>query len=233
MKKRADEGRARLNGCQVGLDATVERFVSPQWRLPDPLPLEMVPDELVGVQLGRIARQEMQFQSPGQLLDVLGDHLGDMGGVAVEDEEHGARAAAQVRMPSQVRGSTRLRQFRPKPPRRLPLKQSCQDHTASGFFENVSHPIRSHVGTPARATHARRLAPVAASPGIHLLSCGTIASTGRFPDRCAPSEGSGMREDQSFQLRSQSVESLPKGIQAHPPPLAVFAPYSSVVELTR
>src|SRR5712692_812492 len=94
MKERADEGWARLNGRQVRLDATAERFVAPQRRLADALPLEMVPDELVGVQLGRIARQEMQFQTPGQSLDVLRDHLGDMRRVAVEDEEHGVLAAA-------------------------------------------------------------------------------------------------------------------------------------------
>src|SRR5947207_14003641 len=94
MKERADEGRARLNGRQVRLDATAERFVTPQRRLADALSLEMVPDELVGVQLGRIARQEMQFQTPGQSLDVLGDPLGDVCGVAVENEEHAARAAA-------------------------------------------------------------------------------------------------------------------------------------------
>src|SRR5258705_13551727 len=93
MKKRADKSGARFDGGQVGLNATAKRFVSAQWGLADALALEVVPDELVGVQLGRIARQEMQFQSPGQLLDVLGDHLSDVGGMAIEDQEHGALAA--------------------------------------------------------------------------------------------------------------------------------------------
>src|SRR5437899_3424073 len=94
MKKRADQGRTRLNARQVRLDAAAERFVSPQRGLAHALALEVVPDEFVGVQLGRVARQEMQFEATRETLDVLRDHLGDVRGVAVEDEEHGALATA-------------------------------------------------------------------------------------------------------------------------------------------
>ena len=61
MKKRADQRRLHLNGRQVRLHATAERFVPSRRGLADPLALEVVPDELVGIQLGRIARQEMQL----------------------------------------------------------------------------------------------------------------------------------------------------------------------------
>ena len=83
MKKRADQGRTRLNARQVRLDAAAERFVSPQRGLAHALALEVVPDEFVGVQLGRVARQEMQFEATRETLDVLRDHLGDVRGVAV------------------------------------------------------------------------------------------------------------------------------------------------------
>src|SRR5437899_1202858 len=92
MKERADEGRTRLDGGQVRVYATAERFIAPQRGLADALTLEVIPDELVGVQLGRVARQEMQFEATGEPLDVLGDHLGDMRGVAIEDQEHGTLA---------------------------------------------------------------------------------------------------------------------------------------------
>src|SRR5713101_8684121 len=90
MKKRADQGRPRLNVREVRLDAAAERFVLPQRRLADALALEVIPDELVGVQLGRVARQKMQLEATRETLDVLRDHRGDVRGVAVEDEEHGA-----------------------------------------------------------------------------------------------------------------------------------------------
>src|SRR2546425_4932360 len=88
MKKGADQRRARLNGGQVRLHAAAKRFVLPQRGLADALALEMIPDELIGVQLGRVARQEMQLEATSEPLDVLRDHVGDVGGVAVEDEEH-------------------------------------------------------------------------------------------------------------------------------------------------
>src|SRR5258707_9167506 len=94
MEKRADQGRTRLNVREVRLDAAAERFVLPQRGLADALELEVIPDELVGVQLGRVARQEMQFEASREALDVLRNHLGDVRGVAVEDEKHGALSTA-------------------------------------------------------------------------------------------------------------------------------------------
>src|SRR6266702_4348779 len=96
MKKRADQGRTRLNVREVRLDAAAERFVLPQRGLADALALGVIPDELVGVQFGRVARQEMQLEPTRETLDVLRDHLGDVRGVAVEDEEHGTLAPAQA-----------------------------------------------------------------------------------------------------------------------------------------
>src|SRR6266849_3530712 len=96
MEKRADQGRTRLNVREVRLDAAAERFVLPQRGLADALALEVIPDELVGVQLGRVARQEMQFEASREALDVLRNHLGDVRGVAVEDEKHGALSTAQM-----------------------------------------------------------------------------------------------------------------------------------------
>src|SRR5437879_1696689 len=66
MKERADEGWTRLDGGQVRVYATAERFIAPQRGLADALTLEVIPDELVGVQLGRVARQEMQFEATGE-----------------------------------------------------------------------------------------------------------------------------------------------------------------------
>src|SRR5260370_4757050 len=94
MEKRADQGRTRLNVRAGSPDAAGERFVLPQWGLDDALALEVVPDELVGVQLGCVARQEMQFEAPREALDVLRNLLGDVRGVAVEDEKHGALSTA-------------------------------------------------------------------------------------------------------------------------------------------
>src|SRR6266508_446881 len=94
MKKRADQSRARVNVRQVRLDAAAERFVLPQRGLADALALEVIPHELVGVQLGRVARQEMQLEATRETLDVLRDHFGDVRGVRVEDEEHGALPTA-------------------------------------------------------------------------------------------------------------------------------------------
>ena len=67
MKKRADKSGARLDGGQVGLNATAKRFVFAQRFLADALALEVIPDELIRVQLGRIAWQEMQLQAPVKL----------------------------------------------------------------------------------------------------------------------------------------------------------------------
>src|SRR5713226_2763432 len=89
MKERADEDRAGLNRRQVRLDSAVERFISAQRGLADALALEVIPDELVRVQLGRIAGQKMQLQAPSETLDILRHHLGNVRGVAVEDEKHG------------------------------------------------------------------------------------------------------------------------------------------------
>ncbi len=95
MKKRADQGRAGLNTRQIRLDTASERFVSPQRGLAYALALEVVPDELVGVQLGRVARQEVQLQATGEALDVLRDRVGNVRGMAIEDEEHGALALSR------------------------------------------------------------------------------------------------------------------------------------------
>src|SRR5206468_1851448 len=65
-----------------------------QWSLADALALEVVPDELVGVQFRRIAGQEVQFQTTGEPLNILRDHFGDVRGVAVENEEHRVLTAA-------------------------------------------------------------------------------------------------------------------------------------------
>jgi hypothetical protein len=83
-----------MNLRQVRLHAAAEGFVLPQRGLADALALEVIPDELVGVQLGRVARQEMQFEAPREALDVLRDDFGNMRGVAVEDQEHGALPTA-------------------------------------------------------------------------------------------------------------------------------------------
>ncbi len=94
MKERADEGRLRMNVGKVGLNAASEGLVSAQRRLADALAFEVVPDKLIGIQLWRIARQEMQFQATGEPLDVLRDQRRTVRGVAVEDQKHGALAAA-------------------------------------------------------------------------------------------------------------------------------------------
>src|SRR5678809_1212384 len=94
MKKRADKSGARFDGGQVGLNATAKRFVSAQRLFADALALEVVPDELIGVQLGRIAWQEMQLQAPLETLNILRHGLGDVCGVAVKDQEHRTLAAA-------------------------------------------------------------------------------------------------------------------------------------------
>src|SRR2546427_7555102 len=47
-----------------------------------------------GFNSGRVARQEVQLQAPGEALDVLRDRVGNVRGMAIEDEEHGALAAA-------------------------------------------------------------------------------------------------------------------------------------------
>src|ERR1700746_326000 len=94
MKKRADKSGARVDGGQVGLNATATRFVSAKRLFADALPLEMVPDKLIRVQLGRIAWQEMQLQAPLETLNILRHGLGDVRRVAVEDQEHGTLAAA-------------------------------------------------------------------------------------------------------------------------------------------
>jgi hypothetical protein len=69
MKEGADERWSRLNVCQVRLNAAPERLVSAQWRLAYALALEVIPHELVGIQLRRIARKEMQFQTADQTLN--------------------------------------------------------------------------------------------------------------------------------------------------------------------
>ena len=95
VKERTDEGGARLNGREVRRDAATEGFVAPQRSLADALALEGVPDELVGVQLEGVARQEVELEATGETLDIRRDDRGAVRGVAVEDEEHEARAAAQ------------------------------------------------------------------------------------------------------------------------------------------
>jgi hypothetical protein len=58
--------------------------------LADALALQVVPDKLVGVQLGRVARQKVQLKAPLETLDILRHGLGDVRRVAVEDEVHPA-----------------------------------------------------------------------------------------------------------------------------------------------
>jgi hypothetical protein len=69
MKERAHQGGPRLNGSEIRLNAAAERFIPPQWGLADALSLEMAPDELVGVQLGRVAGQEMQLEATREALN--------------------------------------------------------------------------------------------------------------------------------------------------------------------
>ena len=64
-----------------------------QGLLADALALEVIPDELVGIELGGVAGQEVQLQSAFQALDVLSDDLRYVGGVAVENKKDLASSA--------------------------------------------------------------------------------------------------------------------------------------------
>ena len=59
MKERADQERAGFDGGEVCVDAAAQGFTMAQWRLADALALEVVPDKLVGVQLGGVAWQKV------------------------------------------------------------------------------------------------------------------------------------------------------------------------------
>jgi hypothetical protein len=78
MEERTDERRFGFDGGQVGLDPAAEGFVAAQRRLADTLALEVVPHELVGVQLGYVARQKVQLEAPLEALDVVHHRLGDV-----------------------------------------------------------------------------------------------------------------------------------------------------------
>ena len=77
-----------MNVEQVGVNALAQRFMLEKGLLAHALPLEMVPDELVWVQLRGIARKEVQFKPPFEATHVVGDQLGDVRRVPVENEKH-------------------------------------------------------------------------------------------------------------------------------------------------
>ena len=55
-----------------------QRFPSPQWSRADSMLLDMVPNELIGVQLRGKPRLEMKLQPSPERLNVAGDSLGNV-----------------------------------------------------------------------------------------------------------------------------------------------------------
>ena len=62
MEKRAYQGTVVLEGGEILFHAGAERLVVAQSLFRRPLLPQMVPDELVGIQIRGLAGQEVQFQ---------------------------------------------------------------------------------------------------------------------------------------------------------------------------
>lgn len=174
MKERADESRLRVNVGKVGLNTAAAGLVSAQRSLADALACEVVPDELIGIQLWRIARQEMQLQATGEPLDVLRDQRRTVRGMAVEDQQHRALAAAHE-----------VRQQFDEPRGVEPLGVDLvPEFTAGGDGGD-----RTHTLTPAAGLDLGRLPPQ--SPGAPEDLVGADSSLVEEADRRADARGPG------------------------------------------
>src|SRR5437899_1821021 len=88
MKERPHEGRIPLNGSEVVFDTRPKRLIAFQRPLAQSMRLDVIPDELIGIKIRRIDRQEVQLETAAAPLNVTRDKLGDMRGVPISDQKH-------------------------------------------------------------------------------------------------------------------------------------------------
>src|SRR5262249_59293428 len=92
MEKRANQARATLDFGETLLDAFLEPLVSLERCFGDAVLAQVAPNEFVGVEIGCIARQEVQLKPALERLHIGRDNLGAMCRMAVEHEEHRPRS---------------------------------------------------------------------------------------------------------------------------------------------
>ena len=84
MEEGSDKTWTRLNGAQIALDPTLQRFVLLERHFADPF-LLMVPDGLIRAPLQRIAWQKMYLQTSFQALKLSGDCPGLVRRMSIRD----------------------------------------------------------------------------------------------------------------------------------------------------
>ena len=83
---------------EIGFDAVPQGLVLMQGALRDAFLPQMIPDELVRVEVRGVARQEVELEPPALRLHELGDEICAMGRMAVDHEEDRLAAAPQERL---------------------------------------------------------------------------------------------------------------------------------------
>lgn len=78
---------APLQVREILVDARVERFTLHERGLGDALLAEVAPDELVGIEIGGITGEKVEFEPASQALNVAREHLRPMRRMAIEDED--------------------------------------------------------------------------------------------------------------------------------------------------
>ena len=77
-----------MEGDQILLDPLLQGFILFQRFLGAPVALHVVPDKFIGVQVRRVGRQEVQFQTPAHFGDVGLDQVGLVRGMTVHHRHH-------------------------------------------------------------------------------------------------------------------------------------------------
>jgi hypothetical protein len=95
LEEGSDESSGGFAAVEVELKPLSEGLILMERSLGQSVGLHMVPDELVGIEVGGVAREEIQLQAPLEALDVLGDPLGGVGRMAVQDQDHLRPAPSQ------------------------------------------------------------------------------------------------------------------------------------------
>jgi hypothetical protein len=94
-KERSDQIRQLLDAAQGAESQSRHLVLGLDELAADAEPLDMSPDLLVGVELGRVRRQKKQLKLVGLALDVLPHPCGLLHGVTIDHDEHQIRSTGR------------------------------------------------------------------------------------------------------------------------------------------